>query len=179
MVTISGASGCGKSIFLRAIVDLDPSEGEVWFDQIERSSIAANEWRRLVGLVQAESGWWADRVGEHFEHTALTSGLFKSLGLNDDILDWQVRRLSTGERQRLGLARALNLSPKILLLDEPTSALDKKNTTLVEALLNEQLATGMSIIMVTHDEGQARRVAHRRFSLSGGTLKPMKGGRAK
>ncbi len=66
-IAIRGKSGCGKTIFLRAIVDLDPNQGEVWLDGLERTSLPAFEWRRKVMLVPAESGWWADHVGEHFD----------------------------------------------------------------------------------------------------------------
>ena len=65
-VAVMGPSGAGKSIFLRAIADLDPSNGEVTLDGAARSAMAAPDWRRKVALVPAESGWWADIVGEHF-----------------------------------------------------------------------------------------------------------------
>ncbi|MFP4061356.1 MAG: ATP-binding cassette domain-containing protein, partial [Halochromatium sp.] len=66
LVFISGPSGAGKSLLLRAIADLDPSQGEALLDARPRAAIPAPEWRRRVGLLPAESGWWADRVGAHF-----------------------------------------------------------------------------------------------------------------
>ncbi len=176
MVMISGASGAGKSIFLRAIVDLDVNEGEVFLDDIERNIIPAHEWRTLVGFVPAQTGWWADRVGEHFEQTSSTQDnrlneLLLTLGFTPEVLDWQVSRLSSGEMQRLGLARALILKPKVLLLDEPTSALDKKTTKLVETIIKQQLKTGVAIIMVSHDDGQVKRLANRAYILENGELK--------
>ena len=63
---LMGASGAGKSLLLRAIVDLDPSAGNVRVGDNVRSDMPGSEWRKLVALVPAESGWWADRVGDHF-----------------------------------------------------------------------------------------------------------------
>jgi putative ABC transport system ATP-binding protein len=68
--TITGPSGSGKSLFLRMIADLDPNEGEVWLKDRERTSMPAPTWRRLVTYMSAESGWWADRVLEHFPAAA-------------------------------------------------------------------------------------------------------------
>ncbi len=176
---ISGESGAGKSIFLRAIIDLDENAGEVFLDDIERNQIPAHEWRTLVGFVPAQTGWWADRVGEHFEQTSSTqdSGvneLLLTLGFTPEVLNWQVSRLSSGEMQRLGLARALILKPKALLLDEPTSALDAKNTKLVEALIKQQLSNGVAIIMISHDDAQVKRLANRAYVLENGELKKQK-----
>ena len=66
LVFLSGPSGAGKSLLLRAIADLDPNEGEVWLDDQARSTLCAPDWRRQVGLLPAESGWWSTQVGEHF-----------------------------------------------------------------------------------------------------------------
>src|SRR3954471_1120042 len=63
-IAIRGPSGAGKTLLLRAIADLDPSEGLVTLEGRDRSAIAGPEWRRLVGYVPAEPGWWADIVGE-------------------------------------------------------------------------------------------------------------------
>jgi len=59
---VMGRSGSGKTLLARAIVDLDPNGGEVWWKDVRRGAVPAPEWRRLVGYVPAESGWWADRV---------------------------------------------------------------------------------------------------------------------
>ena len=72
LIFISGPSGSGKSLLLRAIADLDPNRGEVLIDDHPRSLIPAPEWRRRVGLLPAETGWWADRVGMHFATPATT-----------------------------------------------------------------------------------------------------------
>ncbi len=177
MVMISGSSGAGKSLFLRAIVDLDVNEGEVFFGDIERNVIAAHIWRSLVAFVPAQTGWWADKVGDHFEQSELVDEILLKVGLPLEVFDWQVSRLSSGEMQRLGLVRALALKPKFLLLDEPTSALDKKTTNMIEVLIKEQLDNGVGIIMISHDDEQVKRLANRSFILENGELKPQKSSR--
>jgi ABC-type phosphate transport system ATPase subunit len=90
-------------------------------------------------------------------------------------LAWPVARLSTGERQRLALARALELEPRALLLDEPTSGLDPEAASKVEDLLRRRLAQGVVIVLVTHDRDQAKRIADRRLSMEHGRLRPDSG----
>ncbi|UHD18787.1 ABC transporter ATP-binding protein [Thiocapsa bogorovii] len=65
LVFVSGPSGSGKSLLLRAVADLDPHDGEVWLGGEPRSRIAPSTWRRRVGLLPAEAFWWAETVGEH------------------------------------------------------------------------------------------------------------------
>ena len=164
-VAVLGPSGSGKSLLLRAVADLDPNEGAVRLDGEAREAMEADAWRRRVAFVPAESGWWADRVKEHFAPGA--EPLLAALGL-PDALDWEVSRLSTGERHRLALARALQIRPRALLLDEPTAALDAEATARVEALL---AARGPApLLLVTHDAAQADRLAARRYRMAGGRL---------
>lgn len=170
IVALRGPSGSGKSLILRAIADLDPAEGEVALEGTARATIAAPEWRRRVALVPAESGWWADRVGDHFHEGADVRPLLAALGLSDDTLEWEVRRLSTGERQRLAIARALALEPAVWLFDEPTAALDAEAAALVERLLTQGRDRGAAILMVTHDAAQAERLGARSLHLSHGQL---------
>ena len=167
-VAITGPSGAGKSLLLRMIADLDPNEGEVWLDGQERRTWSAPAWRRQVVYNAAEAGWWADRVAPHFPGAALTAtrALAPRLGLDPALLDAAVARLSTGERQRLALLRALAGDPSVLLLDEPTGALDEASTGLVEALLAARLATGTTILMVTHNPAQAARMGKRHLRLA-------------
>lgn len=159
-IVIKGPSGAGKSLLLRAIADLDPCEGRVSWMSLERHQMTAPEWRGLVGLVPATSGWWADRVGDHFEAGATLSALLDGVGLPHDVLTWDVARLSTGERHRLALVRAIAQGPRALLLDEPTAALDAGSAARVEALLRDQLRGGVAMIVVTHDRDQARRLGN-------------------
>lgn len=156
-LAIAGASGSGKTLLLRAIADLDPSTGRVVADRLERDRVPAPEWRRHVAYVPAESGWWTDRVGDHFDRAA-AARLLQQLGLPEDAPDWTVARLSSGERHRLSLVRALCRDPRVLLLDEPTATLDPAATALVEAEIARRLADGVSVLLVTHDPGQAARL---------------------
>jgi len=172
-VSLRGPSGSGKSLLLRAIADLDPNDGDVLLDRQSRNRVPAPQWRRLVAMVPAESGWWTDTVADHFKPGPETAALLEALDL-PHALDWKVSRLSTGEKQRLALARALQNAPRVLLLDEPTSALDDQATIRVEDLLRRQLKREVTILLVTHDEAQARRLAGRHFLLDKGRLAPEK-----
>ncbi len=162
-LAVMGPSGCGKSLLLRAIADLDAAEGAVRLDGRAREAVPAPDWRRRVALVPAESGWWDDRVGAHFtERGAQPQALAEplaALGLPADALDWEVARLSSGEKARLALLRALALRPAVLMLDEPTGALDDAATAAVEALLRRRCAEGLALLLVTHDAGQPERLA--------------------
>lgn len=169
-VALTGPSGAGKSLLLRAVVDLDPSEGRVRLAGTTREAMPAPEWRRRIAYVPAESGWWAETVRAHFSDPDRVAPMLQALGLPTESLDWTVARLSTGERQRLALARCLLHRPDALLLDEPTSALDVKSTTRVEDLLKDRLTDGVGIILVTHDADQAERIAHRVLGIRGGRI---------
>jgi len=169
---ITGPSGSGKSLFLRMIADLDPNEGEVWLNGRERASMPAPEWRRRATYVSAESGWWADTAIEHFppQRRKEVGPLSTLLGLRADLLEAPVAQLSTGEKQRLALVRALLPNPPVLLLDEPTGPLDEVSVTQVEALLQQRMAGGTSILLVTHDPNQAIRLGHQRYRMMAGHL---------
>ena len=139
-----------------------------------RESMPASEWRRRVMLVPAQAGWWAPTVAEHFDASMIDSAttLATRLLLPGDVLEREVRGLSTGERQRLALVRALARQPDILLLDEPTSGLDPEAVSAVEALLAERARGGLGMIMVTHDGSQARRMGDHLFVMRKGRLLP-------
>jgi putative ABC transport system ATP-binding protein len=171
---ITGPSGSGKSLFLRMIADLDPNEGEVWLNDRARASMAAPEWRRQVSYVAAESGWWADTVIEHFaaRRRGEIEALSTRLGLRGDLLEAPVAQLSTGEKQRLSLVRALLPNPPVLLLDEPTGPLDEESVARVEALLLERIASGIAILLVTHDPNQAARLGSRHYRIVAGRMEP-------
>ena len=184
LVFISGPSGAGKSLLLRAIADLDPSRGEVLIDAQPRSAVPAPEWRRRVGLMPAETGWWTDRVGAHFfaanpgqaGHTPILH-LLTRLGFEADVLDWDVQRLSTGERQRLALARLLINAPQVLLLDEATANLDPSNRTQAEQVIDDYRCHHRSAVLwASHDPDQRQRLAHaaggRCFIIDAGRLQP-------
>jgi UDP-glucose/iron transport system ATP-binding protein len=173
-VVVTGPSGAGKSLFLRMIADLDPSQGEVFLDATERRSLPAPAWRRRVVYSAAEPGWWSENVQDHFRGEAMefAHAMAPLLGLAPGLLDGPVVRLSTGERQRLALIRALSLASPVLLLDEPTGALDEENTRRVEAVLRERIAAGVTIAMVTHSPEQATRLGHRHLRMMDRQLVP-------
>ena len=105
-VSLMGASGSGKSLLLRALADLDPHEGHVSLDDVSCSEIPAPKWRSKVGMLPAESAWWADSVAPHFPRGFSGEGL-TPFGFEADALSWTIHRLSTGERQRLAIAHPL------------------------------------------------------------------------
>lgn len=168
--SLQGRSGSGKSVLLRMIADLDPHEGEAFLENQPRTGIPAPLWRRQVTYVAAESGWWADTVAAHFPKGVDLAGMLESVGIAAEAASWPVRRLSTGERQRLALLRALAPENRVLLLDEPTSGLDVDSVARVESLLLGRLKLGASILMVTHDSEQAARIASIHFELRDGGL---------
>jgi putative ABC transport system ATP-binding protein len=168
-VSLRGPSGSGKSLLLRAIADLDPHEGQVLLDTIPSSSIVAPQWRKQVALLPAESQWWFDEVGAHFPANYCTEDCpwFEPLGFTVDTLQWQVSRLSSGEKQRLALARALTNRPRVLLLDEPTASLDPDTIAAVEQLIAAyRRDTGAAVLWVSHDAQQAARVGDRQLQLT-------------
>jgi phosphate-transporting ATPase len=169
-VAVRGPSGAGKTLLLRAIADLDPNEGRVSLDGTLREGVPAPEWRRRVAYLPAEPGWWADSVGEHFRDWDKAVPLLTRLGLPAEAREWPVSRCSTGERQRLALVRALGVEPRALLLDEPTSALDAAKTAIVERVIAERVAEGMSVLWVTHADDQAARVARRILMVEAGLV---------
>ena len=170
IIAVRGPSGSGKSLMLRAIADLDPAEGEISLDGTMRARIPAPEWRRRVAFVPAESGWWDDRVREHFPDGGGDTALIEALGLDPAALDWEVRRLSTGERHRLAIARALVRKPEVWLFDEPTAALDAEAARRVEAVITQGRDRGAAILLVTHDDAQATRLADRTLTMAHGRL---------
>ena len=172
-LVISGPSGIGKSLLLRMIADLDENTGTVILNGVSRQAMPAPQWRRQVMYVAAESGWWAERVREHMQPAADAAALLPRLGLRDALLDAPVSQLSTGERQRMALLRAIIRKPAVLLLDEPTSALDHASTLAVEALLTERAAAGAGLVVVSHNEQQAGRIATRRAQMTAGRLTEM------
>jgi ABC-type iron transport system FetAB ATPase subunit len=168
--TLSGPSGSGKTRLLRALADLDPAQGEVSLNDQERSTFSAPQWRSKVGLLLAESGWWLERVGDHFMQPE--TELFERLELPREAINWEVNRLSSGERQRLSLIRLLSNRPQVLLLDEATANLDQANTAKVEALIADWRAQNQAAVLwVSHDPQQRQRISDCSWLIESGRLR--------
>ena len=163
VTAILGPNGAGKSVFLRLLHGLiAPTEGSVdWapgagadaqamvFQKpvLLRRTVAANI-RFALPSERSNSANISQQVAQHLRLAGL-AGREKQAA----------RTLSGGQQQRLALARALARSPRVLFLDEPTSSLDPASTSHIEEMLRATSGTGTKIVMVTHDIGQARRLA--------------------
>lgn len=167
-IGLSGESGSGKTRLLRAIADMDEHGGQVYQENVAQDQVRAHDWRRRVAMLPAESQWWFDRVEQHFsarlEH-------IEALGFDVDVMNWQVSRCSSGEKQRLSVLRLLANSPRVLLLDEPTANLDTANAARVEDLVLAYLEErNAAAIWVGHDDDQLKRVSRQRYHLENGRL---------
>ncbi len=175
VVCLSGPSGSGKSRLLRAVADLEPHGGRVSLNGTDQQDVPAHQWRRQVAMVPADSQWWFDEVGAHFPDKA-GGRLPAALGFPSEVMGWSVSRLSSGERQRLALWRALVLEPEVLLLDEPTANLDNESTESIERwLLDEIRQRQIATLWVAHDRAQIDRVANAHYRIQGSALEPVHG----
>jgi putative ABC transport system ATP-binding protein len=177
---VAGPSGAGKSTLLRLLNRLaDPDRGVVHYhggDVRERDVL---DLRREVCLVPQLpallDGSVADNVSFGTRLAGRDADVVRSLelaGLGRDFADREAGRLSVGEQQRVMLARALALEPRVLLLDEPTSALDADARDAVEqTLLDLRARLGLSYVLVTHDLAQADRLADSVLRLEGGRVR--------
>lgn len=164
-VCLTGPSGSGKSLFLRSVADLDAHGGYLYLDQVESREFKPSDWRKQVGMLPAESRWWGDQVQDHFN--AFDTEYLNQLGFDRDVMNWAVRRLSTGERQRLAILRLLGNKPKVLLLDEPTASLDSENIESVETLIKSYVSVEqVPVLWVSHDMGQVARIADRHLVMN-------------
>lgn len=187
LVMIFGPSGSGKTTLLDLISGIrKPDSGSIIVNGrkvAEMSRREADTYRlRDLGIVdQADALFPGDRairnaciklwLTNRRNAEAVVEPLLVRLGLGDR-LDHPTELLSMGERQRLSIARALALDPKIVLADEPTANLDSLRTTEVLALLRELCTErGTVTILATHDE-KAARFADRAYSLDEGHLRP-------
>jgi ABC-type multidrug transport system ATPase subunit len=180
-VGLTGPSGAGKTLFLRAVADLDPHEGVMQLADMSAEAVSGSKWRKAVGYLPAESAWWYETVADHFpaptgdtDSRFVTPDRLSDLGFSPDILNQPIAGLSSGERQRLSLLRLLSGAPKALLLDEPTANLDAESLDKVERLIADyRRSTGACVIWTSHAVTQLRRVASRSYLLKNQTLTPL------
>jgi ABC-type proline/glycine betaine transport system ATPase subunit len=116
-----------------------------------------------VRYAAAEPAWWSATAREHVPPTGKLDRLLSALALDAALLDRPIGELSAGERQRLGLLRAIADEPQVLLLDEPTSALDPQMVALAEELIKFQMLAGRTLLLVSRDTAQIARLAHARL----------------
>ncbi len=180
---LMGQNGCGKSTFLRICSLLEePDGGELAFLDHETSLAHDLTLKRRITLVLARTGVFNTTVfknvaygltirGAH--HTDIERKVTSALafvGL-EHLKNQRALTLSSGETQRLGLARALVIEPEILFLDEPTASVDEENTEIIESIIKAMKKDGRTtVIMTTHDRDQAERLADKVIRMHGGRI---------
>ena len=178
VTAVVGPSGAGKTTLLRALNRLDePTAGRVVFHGRDVRALDPCQLRRRVamvfqtpvvlpGTVRANLAYGLDDPGEE----ALVQALV-DVGLPGEALQRDAHTLSTGEAQRMTIARALVREPEVLLADEPTGALDRDASAGIEALIGRLcVERGLTVAFVTHDLAQAERMAERAVLLSRGRI---------
>ena len=186
VVVIFGASGSGKSTFIRTINRLEEHQrGTITIDGIELTNDVRNiaAIRREIGMVfqsfnlfphltvmqnialapMRVRGWSRPRAEE------IGMQLLERVGIPEQALKYPAQ-LSGGQQQRVAIARALAMQPKIMLFDEPTSALDPEMISEVLDVMRELAGTGMTMLVVTHEMGFARAVANRMVFFDHGVI---------
>jgi ABC-type polar amino acid transport system ATPase subunit len=177
LVFIIGPSGGGKSTFLRCLNRLEePSDGSIWVDGVDllhpRTNI--NAMRQRIGMVFQAFNLYphmtalgnvtlALRKVQHLgavQADALGLAALDRVGLKDKARAYP-SELSGGQQQRVAIARAIALEPKIMLFDEPTSALDPELVGSVLAVMRNLQASGMTMVVVSHEMRFAREAADR------------------
>lgn len=180
MLALVGPSGAGKSTLLRILNFLEPPDsGELRFagalvppggpTLVTRRAITT-VFQRPVLL---DASVWQNvayglRVRRQLDHGRVAAAI-ERVGLRK-LAQAHGRTLSGGEQQRVALARALVVEPRVLLLDEPTANLDPENVAIIEAIVREQRDAGTTVVIVTHNLFQARRLADDAALLIDGAL---------
>jgi polar amino acid transport system ATP-binding protein len=192
VVVMFGRSGAGKSTVLRCINFLeDPTSGSVEVDgirltgghrtrhkreQIRQLRIRTgmvfqqfNLFPHMTALQNVVEGPVSVKGISETQAKALGMAILAKVGLADKADEHPIR-LSGGQQQRVAIARALAMEPKVMLFDEPTSALDPELIGEVLAVMRELAVSGMTMIVVTHEMGFAREVAHRMMFFHEGVI---------
>ena len=186
VVAIIGPSGCGKSTFLRMLNGLEtPDCGKILLDgaDITDKKTDINRVRRKVGMVFQQFNLFGHKtVRENITLVPVKLGvltqtqaderadeLLSAVGLPDKA-DAYPSMLSGGQKQRIAIARALAMSPDVMLFDEPTSALDPEMVGEVLEVMRDLAKSGLTMIVVTHEMGFARDVSGRVIFMDGGVI---------
>ena len=167
ILVLVGANGSGKTTLLRILAGLEqPDNGSIIFNNFKKTS---DELQQIATLVFQKTTMFNRSVYSNLEFglrvrditkekikTKITEGL-RIVGL-DGFENRNAKKLSGGEQQRIALARAFLLEPKILLLDEPTSNLDINSARIIEKVIFEQKKSNTIILLSTHNLRQAKRL---------------------
>ncbi len=186
VAAIIGPSGSGKSTFIRCLNLLEqPTSGSIIFEgtDITAKGFDVNRHRQKVGMVFQQFNLFnnlsiLDNVTismekvkhvSHAEAEAKAMALLKRVGLDSKAESFP-SQLSGGQKQRIAIVRALALEPDVLLFDEPTSALDPEMVGEVLQVISDLAAEGITMVVVTHEMGFARKVANRVLFMDGGQI---------
>lgn len=186
VVVIIGPSGAGKSTFLRCLNLLEtPTSGEIIFEDenVTKKGTDINKIREKMGMVFQQFNLFPNmkvmdnitlapiKVKGQDENSAKETAhrLLKKIGLEDKA-DVYPNQLSGGQKQRIAIARALAMSPDVMLFDEPTSALDPEMVGEVLNVMKELAGEGMTMVVVTHEMGFAREVGSRILFMDDGKI---------
>jgi len=182
---LMGPNGCGKSTFLRICSLIENQDGgEILFSDDKSSLLHDLSLRRRITLVLARIGVFNTTVHKNVAYGLTIRGIHQSeidkkvssaltfVGLEHK-KNQRALTLSSGETQRLGIARALAIEPEILFLDEPTASVDQENTEVIESIIRTMKTGGRTtVIMTTHDREQAERLADVLLFMKEGTISP-------
>jgi polar amino acid transport system ATP-binding protein len=185
-IVIVGPSGSGKSTFLRCLNLLDdPSSGRIIVDgeEITASGCNINRVRQKMGMVFQHFNLFPHltvtenitlapvhlKIMNREQADKRAMELLERVGLKEKANEYPAK-LSGGQKQRIAIARALAMNPEIMLFDEPTSALDPEMIGEVLDVMQELAEEGMTMVVVTHEMGFARRVASRVLFMDEGRI---------
>ena len=186
VVVICGPSGSGKSTFIRCINRIEEvQQGAIHVEgrNISASDVDINKLRADIGMVFQHYNLYPHitvlknitlapikvKKMHRKEAEELAYGLLEKVGIHDQAHKYPAE-LSGGQQQRVAIARGLAMKPKIMLFDEPTSALDPEMINEVLNVMKALAREGMTMIVVTHEMGFAREVAHRIFFMDFGKI---------
>ena len=186
VVCIIGPSGSGKSTFLRCLNLLEqPTAGKIYFEgeDITAKGFDVNRHRQKVGMVFQQFNLFNNltvlenitisltKVKKQSEEESKEKALklLKRVGLEDKANAYP-SQLSGGQKQRIAIVRALAMEPDVLLFDEPTSALDPEMVGEVLQVISDLARDGITMVVVTHEMGFARKVGTRVLFMDGGQI---------